>query len=223
MARAFRKRKGRFVARLDREERTLLLLLFDQAKTIVEPEEGMGQSDLEPSGDTFTDLMRGAGMAALGLSDTGLSGTGSSDTGSSGTESSGTGSGGPGESGEPADPALARLVPAGHRDDAGIAAEFRHLTAHAVRATKTARLQEAVTLLAESGDDVSLDAVQANSVLAAMTDVRLILADRLGLETEEDARALEALDDDDPRAALAAYYDFLTWLQETLAEALLRA
>jgi uncharacterized protein DUF2017 len=205
MARAFRKRKGRFVARLDREERTLLLLLFDQAKTIVEPEEGMGEP--EPSGDAFTDLMRGAGMAALGSSDTGSAGA-------------------PGESGEPeepADPALARLVPAGHRDDASIAAEFRHLTAHAVRASKTARLQAAVTLLAASGDDISLDAQQADSVLAAMTDVRLILADRLGLETEEDARALEAIDDDDPRAALAAYYDFLTWLQETLAEALLRA
>lgn len=199
MARAFRKRKGRYVARLDRDERTLLVLLFDQARTIVEPTGGQEEDVGEPSGDTFTDLMRGAGMSSLGTAAARAAD----------------------DPDEPEDPAMARLVPSGHREDESIAAEFRHLTAHAVRETKSARLRTALTLLAESGDDLSLDAEQADAVLAAMTDVRLILADRLGLESEEDALALEELPDDDPRAPLAAYYDFLTWFQETLAEALL--
>jgi Domain of unknown function (DUF2017) len=61
--------------------------------------------------------------------------------------------------------------------------------------------------------------------VVALTDVRLVLGERLGLRTDEDAEelALELrnLDEDDPRAFLAAIYDFLTWLQESLVQALM--
>ena len=58
-----------------------------------------------------------------------------------------------------------------------------------------------------------------------LTDVRLLLGERLGLRTDEDADALqdrlEEASPDDPQLDLAAYYDFMTWLQESLAQALL--
>jgi len=66
--------------------------------------------------------------------------------------------------------------------------------------------------------------------VVALTDVRLLLGERLGLRTDEDADALQdrleaaAEDDaaqDDPQLYLAAYYDFMTWLQESLTQALM--
>ena len=62
-------------------------------------------------------------------------------------------------------------------------------------------------------------------MLTALTDVRLVLGERMGLRTDEDVDVLEAaaatLDPDDPLAYALAIYDFLTWLQETLASAML--
>ena len=62
--------------------------------------------------------------------------------------------------------------------------------------------------------------------MVALTDVRLVLGERLGLRRtttlellEEQARA--AGRGRPGRLCLAPYYDFLTWLQETLAQALM--
>ena len=70
-----------------------------------------------------------------------------------------------------------------------------------------------------------LDASQAPAFLMALTDVRLLLGERMGMRTEEDAEALHAameiIADDDPLGYAMAWYDFLTWLQETLAHALM--
>ena len=74
-------------------------------------------------------------------------------------------------------------------------------------------------------DEVTLDASQAPAFLMALTDVRLLLGERMGMRTEEDAErlhaALEVIDDDDPLGYAMAWYDFLTWLQETLTQALM--
>jgi hypothetical protein len=55
--------------------------------------------------------------------------------------------------------------------------------------------------------------------------VRLVLADRLKIETDEDAHALHGIDDwsqaEDLDTYLALVYNFMTWLQETLMQALL--
>ncbi len=69
-----------------------------------------------------------------------------------------------------------------------------------------------------------LDPDQGRTLLVALTDVRLVLGERMGLRTEEDMEVLEAAateDDDGPLAYALAVYDFLTWLQETLATAML--
>ena len=62
-------------------------------------------------------------------------------------------------------------------------------------------------------------------MVVALTDVRLLLGERLGLRTDEDAeelaQRLERRRRRPGRAALAAYYDFLTWLQESLTQALM--
>ena len=61
--------------------------------------------------------------------------------------------------------------------------------------------------------------------MVALTDVRLVLAERLGVRDDDDATLLhhsvDALPPDDPRGWLGAVYELLTWLQETLVEAML--
>ncbi|WNB86674.1 DUF2017 family protein [Cellulomonas sp. ATA003] len=155
----------------------------------------------------------------------------------------------------PDDPAVRRLLPDASRDDDAVAAEFRRLTEADLRATKVARLRDlwlALTRDAEPvpgvgvDDDVDLPVRRedAPAVAAALTDLRLVLADRLGLESEEDADALYTSleeqaaaeeagwvpDDDRPareivaaeaRAHLGAVYAALSWLQETLMAVLL--
>ena len=126
----------------------------------------------------------------------------------------------------PEDPALARLLPDGARDDDALTHEFRRLTERGLRARKRESLRSArATVTREDGP--CLDDAEARAWLAALTDVRLVLGERLGLRTDADAERLETLlrdlDEDDPRAWLAAVYDFLTWLQESLATVLLAA
>ena len=122
----------------------------------------------------------------------------------------------------PSDPALARLLPDARRTDDAVSLEFRRLTERGIRSRKRDGLRAASASLTRGAPLVLADH-EAVAWLTALTDVRLVLAERLGLRTDEDADALhvEALSDDDPRAWLASVYDFLTWLQEGLAEVLL--
>jgi len=109
------------------------------------------------------------------------------------------------------DPALDRLLPDAHRGDPAIAAEFRLARASAVlRAAETER--------------VALPKPDAEALLVALTDTRLLLAERLGIQTESDVEAVEgvvARVPDHPLAYAVAVYDFLTWLQDSLAGALM--
>jgi hypothetical protein len=130
----------------------------------------------------------------------------------------------------PDDPALARLLPDAHRDDPGASAEFRRLTERALRERKRTALETSVTLLVDwaGGGAQTMDLDQARALAASLTDVRLVLADRLGVRTEADAEALherEPDDDDpgDPSAWLAMVYEFTTWVQESLSGVLLDA
>lgn len=74
-------------------------------------------------------------------------------------------------------------------------------------------------------EEVRLDEEQAQAVAIALTDVRLVVGERLGLRTDADADRLEgALASgslDGEGAWLVAVYDFLTWLQESLTMAML--
>ena len=195
MATAFKRKGGRFVAHLDEVEREVVVGLLEQTQEFLAP------VHREPTGDTFDDL-----VATLGVRELDEPGAANDQV--------------------PRDPALERLLPSAHRDDPAMAAEFRRLTEHGLRERKTANLAMAIAaLLSADGDKVRLDLEQAQAMVVALTDVRLLLGERLGLRTDDDADALqdrlEAGSEDDPELYLAAYYDFLTWLQESLTQALM--
>jgi hypothetical protein len=124
----------------------------------------------------------------------------------------------------PDDPALARLLPDATRDDSETAAEFRRFTERGIRDRKTQGLHAAAATL-DRGQPLALADDEARAWVTALTDIRLVVAERLGLRTDDDTEALHLelaeLPDGDPRAWLGAVYDFLTWLQEGLAEVLL--
>lgn len=218
MARGF-KRKGRgadarYAATLDEFERQLLVGLLTQVVVLLDPS---GAVPLRGRGadkdDEFDRIV--AGLGDLGA----------------GPKGGGAGDPDPGEARSPTssvdpdtyatDPAVRRLLPPGHASDDEAAAEYRRLTEHSLRERKVNGLRTATAALESSGDRIVLDQAEALALLIALTDVRLVLASRLGLESDEDAERLHAMaadtDPDDPVAQAAAIYDFLSWLQETLA------
>jgi hypothetical protein len=152
---------------------------------------------------------------------------------------------------EPSDPALARLLPDGRRDDPDAASELRRYTELGLRDRKRAGLERARVTLGRGGG-VDLDEGEAQAWVVALTDVRLVLGARMGLVTDEDHERVQALAaaheeasggpeqvvvgggllavrDDDPAGTvpverlgtLLMVYDFVSWFQETLVTALL--
>jgi hypothetical protein len=119
----------------------------------------------------------------------------------------------------PDDPALARLFPDGYTDDADASADFRRYTEPGLRAAKREALQTALATLEEPGERVALTAEQAEAWLRALNDTRLVLGERLGV-TETLEEVVAQLEDDDPRLGLFWVYDRLTYLQESLVQAL---
>jgi hypothetical protein len=135
---------------------------------------------------------------------------------------------------EPSDPAILRLLPNAAPADREVADEFRRLTDGELRATKIRRLRRIWDQLSDDGDDWIVAHEEALPTAAALTDVRLVLASRLGLHTDDDADRLHheidlashALETDDEgalpvdheRVWLGMLYQALTWLQETLVE-----
>lgn len=193
MATAFKRKGSRVVARFDENERTIVRELLDQTRELLTPTGGL-------SGDPVEDMFAGLGTAP------------------DPEELAGR------------DPALARLLPDGHRDDPEMAAEFRALTEHSLRQRKVATLTTAIEALDQPSarDKLELDLGQAQALLVGLADVRLALGERLRLRTDEDSERLQdELSDagadaaEDPRLAIGLYYDFLTWMQESLAGVLL--
>ena len=195
MARAFKRKGARFVARLDADEREVIVGLMEQTHELLAP------VPRDPTGDPFEDLISRLGLPRL------------KDLGDDVVQA-------------PRDPALERLLPSAHRQDPALATEFRRLTEYGLRERKAANLTTAISALqGADGDKVIVDTQQAQAMVVALTDVRLLLGERLGLRTDEDADdlqdRLEAASRDDPQLYLAADYDFLTWLQESLIQALM--
>lgn len=119
----------------------------------------------------------------------------------------------------PADPALARLLPDGYDDDDEAAADFRRYTENDLRQEKATAIGVALDTLALDSDRMDLDAQQADAWVRVLNDLRLVVGTRIGVDADY---AETRLDDDDPRAASIALYDWLTWLQSTLVSALMR-
>ncbi len=130
---------------------------------------------------------------------------------------------------EPDDPAILRLLPNAAPTDREVAEEFRRYTDADLRSLKVARLRRIWSELSEDGPEWEVPRDEAMDTAAALTDVRLVLASRLGLATDEDADRLHAdvaraaaegsagdSDDDRERLWLGMLYQSLTWLQDSL-------
>ncbi|MGB5953684.1 MAG: DUF2017 domain-containing protein [Ornithinimicrobium sp.] len=196
MATAFRPKAGRVRGRLNAQELDVVVHMLRSVRDFVAPEQ-------EATGDPLQDLMAGLG--------------GSDDARQ-----------------PPQDPALLRLLPVAHRDDEAHAQEFRALTEHSVRQHKTSNLDTAIeALTAQGSGTIELDQRQAGALMIGLTDVRLVLGERLQLRTDEDTEAMHeqihaaafgehSQESSEPdRLQQMALYDFLTWLQESLAISLL--
>jgi hypothetical protein len=125
----------------------------------------------------------------------------------------------------PADPAVARLLPDASHDDRELADSFRRLTQDDLRERKRDALGLAAAALRRRAPVVLSD-TEAQALLKGLTDVRLVLAERLGLHTDEDAEFLHAAvaagadEGDNPWARTAGLYDVVTFLQEDLVHAI---
>jgi hypothetical protein len=125
----------------------------------------------------------------------------------------------------PEDPALARLLPDGSRDDPEAATEYRRLTEYGLRARKRSGARLAADALARP-EPVLLAADEALALMKSFTDVRLVLGERLELRTDEDAEKLHerlwAEDGDPSWLATASIYELLTSWQEYLIAAVVK-
>lgn len=126
----------------------------------------------------------------------------------------------------PEDAAVARLLPdslpeaePAERD------RQRALTEDPLIVAKLADARRALAALGSTR--IVLPHEHAASFGRALNDVRLVLAARLGVESDEDARRVHAVDDwrraQDVESTMALLYNFTTWLLETLMEEMLAA
>ncbi|MBB4688861.1 DUF2017 domain-containing protein [Amycolatopsis jiangsuensis] len=128
---------------------------------------------------------------------------------------------GPAES--PDDPVLSRLLPDFHRldpdnpsrEDLDSAAAMRSLHEPELVEAKVGVARTVLDTLPRDGGQVRLSFEQADAWLNALNDVRLALG--TALDVTEDMP--DELPDDDPRAPHLGVYHWLTWVQETLIQA----
>lgn len=132
----------------------------------------------------------------------------------------------------PADSAVLRLLPDASREDPAVTAEFRRLTEGDLRATKVANLLKLRAVVDGARPEAIVLVSEGSGVAAALTDLRLVVSERLELRTDEDADAVMhlAVDDEvlDPadqdahaRRFLATVYVVLSMLQDSLVELML--
>lgn len=119
---------------------------------------------------------------------------------------------------QPTDPALARLLPDGYRDDPVAAEEFRRFTQADLRSGKRAAAV-AVRDRLGAGGRLALDDPAAVRWLGSLNDLRLAMGARLDV-TEETYDQIETLAPGDPRRAALSTFAWLGWLEETLVAAL---
>lgn len=128
----------------------------------------------------------------------------------------------------PEDPALRRLLPQAHRDDAEAAAEFRRFTERGLREGKVDDAIQVLRSLGADQDDLSevdeggtvefeLDRDTVRAWLRCLTDLRLTLAARLEV-TAGDEDYWAALPEDDERLPVYEIYGWLGYLLESLLD-----
>ncbi len=115
----------------------------------------------------------------------------------------------------PDDRVLARLLPDFHREDAALSGGLRSLHEPELLAAKDGVAGVVLDTCPARGGRVRLSDEQAQAWLAALNDVRLALG--TVLDVTEDMP--DELAPDDPRAPHLGVYHWLTWVQESLIQA----
>lgn len=129
-----------------------------------------------------------------------------------------------GSSTAPNDPILSRLLPDFHRldddepsvEDQNSAAALRSLHEPELIDFKTGVAGVLLDTCPPRGGEVRLELEQADAWLSALNDVRLALG--TALDVTEDLA--DSLPPDDPRAPHLDVYHWLTWVQESLVQAM---
>ncbi|WP_147916323.1 DUF2017 domain-containing protein [Ruania zhangjianzhongii] len=191
--RAFRRRRGVYVAALEGDEATILARVVADTSMLLGVPLRPGEDPAE-SADPLTELS----WSTEGVD-------------------------------SPTDPALARLLPDASRTDDELSQEFRRLTESELRASKVARLRMVWDALRVSSGEIRVPTERALDFAAALTDVRLVIAERLGIRTEADAEEIADRvargggddDEDEVQLALGMVYSALSWLQESLLQVML--
>ena len=111
------------------------------------------------------------------------------------------------------DPAVDRLFPVAYPDDEERQNEFRLLAHDELLSSHLG----ALAVLEETADADSLNEDQLLAWMRALNHVRLVLGTRLDVTEEGDERPRSMRD---PRAGAFAVYDYLTYLQGDIIEAL---
>jgi hypothetical protein len=117
------------------------------------------------------------------------------------------------------DPAMLRLLPDAYRDDAAAAAEFRRFTADGLAERKAANARAVVASIgteSTTATTVRLDEPAVQAWLRVLTDIRLVLATRLGIEHDGD----RGYADSDAAILLSDIYDWLGIVQSSILDAL---
>lgn len=111
------------------------------------------------------------------------------------------------------DPAVVRLLPDAYPEDAKASAEFRRFTLTGLVDRKIMNADVVMLSLSsaiESGI-VTLDAAQSQAWLRCLTDIRLTLASRLGIESDDETPSGDTV--------MRDLYDWLGFVQNSLVEA----
>ncbi|TDW49289.1 uncharacterized protein DUF2017 [Curtobacterium sp. PhB42] len=111
-----------------------------------------------------------------------------------------------------ADPVATRMFPDAYPDDDDASAEFRKYTQSDLLAQKTSNATTVHEWLTGTRDG-ALDPEDEQAWLRTLTDLRLTIADRLGIvDADDEERSVEA----DAGVGLRDVYDWLGYVQEHL-------
>ena len=122
------------------------------------------------------------------------------------------------------DPAMIRLLPDAYSDDPEAADEFRRFTADELSERK---VRNAATVMSDLVDaatsegpiEILLDPESVQAWVRSLTDIRLVLAVRLGITNDSDAGWDEESENEE-LLVLGEVYDWLGWVQDSLVTAL---
>ncbi|APF39882.1 DUF2017 family protein [Neomicrococcus aestuarii] len=122
------------------------------------------------------------------------------------------------------DAVVQRLIPTVASSDAEESAEYRRLTEQSLVSAKLGHLKSSIEILERTPLVISTD--EAVVLSKSLNSARLALAERLDIKDEKDAESIYMMvdysDASTDRDQMALVYNFVSWVQESLMNALLK-